>query len=270
MAVNSLTMITVQRVATSDALDTLLQSFDGLPNNPASLYLSSTAVSLIVYVAPISTVSIISLPYLIEALLRRERSASALRSLLENGPAIKVFFDARRTAKILFDSCAIKLSNPPCTEQAHIHEVQMMELALRQSDNDREWLAGLDRCIAQDSDLDIDVHIPASFGGSKGFNEKILHLPSLWKNYHDCLLMNRNGFGGSFWVAQIREATQKRLAVSCGETHEGYGVDCAKTAWNRDSIEENTESWNDDVMMDHIHHGEILGGAEHWAKLDTL
>ncbi|KAH5064833.1 hypothetical protein HBH95_212250, partial [Parastagonospora nodorum] len=52
MAVNTSKTITVQRVATSDALNTLLQSFDGLPNNPASLYLSTTAQSLIIYVAP--------------------------------------------------------------------------------------------------------------------------------------------------------------------------------------------------------------------------
>jgi hypothetical protein len=146
----------------------------------------------------------------------------------------------------------------------------MMELALRQSDTNHEWLAGLDRCITRDSTLDTDVHIPDGLGGSKGFDERILHLPILWKKYHGPLLANRNGCGGSFWVARIREATQKRLAVSCGETHRGYGVDSAKSAWNNDSIEEDRDSWNDDVMMDSIHNGEFLGGPEHWAKFDTL
>jgi hypothetical protein len=122
MAVNPSETITVQRVATSDALDTLLQSFDGLPNNPAFLYLSTTAQSLIVYVAPKRTISAISLPYLIEALRRKERSASEFRSLLENGPAVKVFFDARKTAKILFDSCTIKLSNPVCFTEPRVEE----------------------------------------------------------------------------------------------------------------------------------------------------
>jgi hypothetical protein len=112
--------ITVQRVVTPDALNTLLQSFDGLPNNPASLYLSSTAQSLVVYVAPKRTVSAIGLLYLIEALRQKERSASALKSLLENGPVVKVFFDARKTAKILFDSCAIRLSNPVCFTQPSV------------------------------------------------------------------------------------------------------------------------------------------------------
>jgi hypothetical protein len=144
----------------------------------------------------------------------------------------------------------------------------MMELALRQSDTNREWLAGLDRCITRDSTLDTDVHIPNGLGGSKGFDERILHLPILWKKYHGRLLANRNGCGGSFWVARIREATQKRLAVSCGETHRGYGVDSAKSAWNKDSIEEDSDSWNDDVMMDSIHNGgRTLGKVRHVVNL---
>ena len=270
MALTTSETITVQHIATPDALNMLLQSFDGLPNNPASLYFSTTAQYLIIYVAPMRAISTIGISYLVEALRQKERNACALQSFLENGPAIKVFFDARKTAKILFDSCAIRLSNPPCTARAHIHEVQMMELALRQRDTDRKWLAGFDKCIARDSNLDINMHILDDLGESKLFDKRILHLPFLWKKYHDRLLANRNGVGGAFWVAHIREATQKRLAVSCGETHRGYSIDSAKSAWDRESIEESTDSWNDDVFMDLIHQGEILGGAEHWAKFDML
>jgi hypothetical protein len=106
----------------------------------------------------------------------------------------------------------------------------MMELALRQSDTNREWLAGLNRCITRDSTLDTNMHIPNGLGGSKGFDERILHLLILWKKYHSRLLANRNRCGGLFWVARIREATQKRLAVSYSKTHRGYGVDSAKSA----------------------------------------
>jgi hypothetical protein len=115
--------IAVQCVATPEALNTLLQSFDGLPNNPASLYLSTTAQSLIIYVTPKRTISVTGLPYLIEALRQKERSASTLKSLLETGPAIKVLFDARQTAKTLFDSCAIRLSNPVCFTQPGVEKV---------------------------------------------------------------------------------------------------------------------------------------------------
>lgn len=108
----SLETITVQLIASRDALNTLCQSFDGLPNNPASLYLSTTSRSLIIYVFPTRAVNVISLPYLVQALRRKEESASALKSFLETGAATKVFFDARKPAKILFDSCGIRLSIP--------------------------------------------------------------------------------------------------------------------------------------------------------------
>jgi hypothetical protein len=145
----------------------------------------------------------------------------------------------------------------------------MMELALRPRNTDHEWLAGLDKCIAKDSSLDIDVLMPDVLDKSHGFNERILHLPVLWKKYHDRVVKGSNGIGGSFWISLIREATQKRLAVSCGENHIGYSIDSVKSTWDKDSIEEESESWNEDVMMDTMHHGEWMG-AGHWAKFDVL
>lgn len=145
-----------------------------------------------------------------------------------------------------------------------------MELALRQKDTDLEWLAGLDKCITQDSDLDIDKLMPDSPDGGAGFDKRILHLPVLWKKYHDQLVKGRFGVGESFWVAMIREATQRRLEVSRGEKHKGYDINSARSGWDRDSIEEQSDSWNDDVMMDAHTQGEWLGGAEHWAQFDML
>jgi hypothetical protein len=147
----------------------------------------------------------------------------------------------------------------------------MMELALRPSDSDREWLAKFDKCIARDSNIDINVLMPDGLGWSNQFDKRILHLPALWRKYHNGLLANHNNFGGGgFWVAKIREATQKRLAVSCGESHLGYSIDSAESGWDKEMIEEETEVWNDGLLDDAYHHGEILGGAEHWAKFDML
>jgi hypothetical protein len=116
MALHRSGRIAYQRIASPDALSTLLESFNGLTNNPASLYLSSTSTpqDLIIYVAPTRVVNAVSLQYLAEALSQGERYASALKSSLETGVATKVFFDARGTAKILFESCGIRLSNPVC------------------------------------------------------------------------------------------------------------------------------------------------------------
>jgi hypothetical protein len=158
----------------------------------------------------------------------------------------------------------------PCTERAHVHEVQIMELALRARDNNREWFASLDKCIARDSTLDIDALMSGGLGGGNGFDERILHLPVLWKSYHDRLLKGEFGLAGSFWIAMIREETEKRLAVSCGEIREGHSIDSTRSSWSKATVDEQTESWNEDVSMDASSHGDFLGGAEHWAKFKVL
>jgi hypothetical protein len=112
MVPDSLGTATVQLIASRDAFGPLCQSFARLPSNPASLYLSATSQSLIIYVLPTHTVNVISLQYAAQALRQKDPSASALKSLLESGTAIKVFFDARKPAKVLYDSCGIRLSTP--------------------------------------------------------------------------------------------------------------------------------------------------------------
>jgi hypothetical protein len=79
----------------------------------------------------------------------------------------------------------------------------MMELALRKGDNDRIWLARLDQCIAKDSNR------ISSLDGSKEYDERSLHLPVLWKKYHDHLAKD-----GAFWISEIRIATRERLEVA--------------------------------------------------------
>jgi hypothetical protein len=115
MAVVPPIKITLQRIASPDAFHTLLQTFDGLPNNPASLYLSNTSHDLIIYVAPTRIVNSINISYLSKALSNQDEGASSLKGFLETGAATLVFFDARKTAKILFEKCDIKLSNPVCS-----------------------------------------------------------------------------------------------------------------------------------------------------------
>jgi hypothetical protein len=146
----------------------------------------------------------------------------------------------------------------------------MIELAARESYHGREWLASLDKCIARDSDLDVDALMPDNWIGINHFDSRILHLPVLWKKYHDQLHVSRHGFaGGGFWVAKIREDMRLRLAVSCGEFHHGYAADGANSNWDRERVEEETEAWNEEVENDAYHDGEILG-ADHWAKFNLL
>jgi hypothetical protein len=105
--------------------------------------------------------------------------------------------------------------------------VQTIEFALRPRGTDREWLAELDTCITRDSSLDIIALVLDGPNVSKESDKRILHLPVLWKKYYDGLLEGRVGEGESFWIAVMREATQKRLAVSRGEYHRGYSVENA-------------------------------------------
>ena len=146
----------------------------------------------------------------------------------------------------------------------------MIELAVREGDYGREWLASLDKCIARHSGLDVTALMPDDSIGVNQFDSRILHLPVLWKRYNDQLHASRYGFGGGgFWVAKIRTDTRLRLAVSCGETHYGYSADGAKSGWYRERVEEETDAWNDDLMDDIRHGGEILGD-DHWAKFNLL
>jgi hypothetical protein len=112
MTATSSQTISAKRIDAHEALEPLVRSFEGLPNIPASLYLSMGADSLVIYIAPLGTVNLIRLTYLADALQQRNTSASALKSFLEASIATKVFFDARTPAKVLFDRCGIKLANP--------------------------------------------------------------------------------------------------------------------------------------------------------------
>ena len=102
----------IQQINTSEALKSLLQSFGGLSNDPASFYLSMGSRNLVIYVAPLGSVNLISLRYLTNAVQQGNRNAYALKNFLETDIATKVFFDARTPAKFLFDRCGIKLANP--------------------------------------------------------------------------------------------------------------------------------------------------------------
>ena len=280
--------ITVIPVSVSHDLSMFIPSLTGFPNNPASLYLSTSHGNLVIYIAPLSKVITIDLLDLSNALNQQHDSAIALKSLLEDKKTVKVFFDARTPAKILFEKCDITLSVDVCDpnhgprksadfhyqsvlEKSPIHELQMMELALRKSDPNREWLAGLDKCIAKDSKLDLQNLVLDGPDYGVNLDQRILHLPSLWKNYQNQLGVRVYGVvTKSFWIAEIREATKKRLEVSRGRHHTGYDVNSARSGWWKEYIEEQMEIWDEDVWMDDYHNGEWLGGEEHWRQFETL
>jgi hypothetical protein len=69
----------------------------------------TTCSSLVIYVAPTCTINIISLSLLCE----EGGFGHALKDFLEKTQTMtKVFFDARMSAKVLFERCGINLANP--------------------------------------------------------------------------------------------------------------------------------------------------------------
>jgi hypothetical protein len=112
MATTSPQTISTKRIHTHEALKPLVQSFNQLANDPASFYLSMDSRSLVMYIAPLGTVNVISLSYLVDALQQKDTSATTLKIFLESSLATKIFFDARTPAKVLFGRCGIKLVNP--------------------------------------------------------------------------------------------------------------------------------------------------------------
>jgi hypothetical protein len=140
----------------------------------------------------------------------------------------------------------------------------MMELALRHRDPGREWLASFDKCITQDLGYSNNKPLSGSPAVVAGIDSRIVHLPGLWKKYHDQLVDGEE----SFWVSMIREATQKRLRVSRREIHLRY--DSAKSGWHKEIIEEQLENWNEDVLMDDRLDGEWVGGRKYWEKFSVL
>jgi len=139
-----------------------------------------------------------------------------------------------------------------------------MQAALRKNDYQREWLASFDKCIEQDSVYDADELMLRS--GAE-YDTRILHLPLLWKKYHTQLTKGQFGFGGGFWIAMIREATHERLR---GGKDNRYVLDGARSGWDGEYIEERSEGWNEDVVMDADSGGNFLGGEEHWRQFAVL
>ena len=142
----------------------------------------------------------------------------------------------------------------------------MIELAVLEGNHAREWLVSLDRCISRDSDLDVNALMPDDWTDVNQYDSRIPHLPVLVQNIPrpvTCKPLPIRPRG--FWVsAKIWDDSQSQLAVSCGKTHWQYDADSAHSNWCRKCIDEETDTWDDELMHNEYHGGEILG-AEHWA-----
>lgn len=54
----------------------------------------------------------------------------------------------------------------------------------------------------------------------------------------------------TFWRVQVEQATQDRIKLSQSPSYDGHARNQARGPWDVSSIEQDTEAWNDNVLMD--------------------
>lgn len=193
---------------------------------------------LILFVPPKSAVYVVDI-FLLGTLTfsTSGTDGQTLKSMPESNSIPKVFFDVRNASVALFVEYQIAFG---C-----LHDIQLMELATREQDSNKEYVAGLHRCITQDGELDATIAL-ALGSSSQHFDTRVLHFPKLWKRYHTELTRTRSG--AEFWVYMVRIAIKDRVLSTQNATYDQMGTENACSPWDRDTIDMDIDAWNDDVM----------------------
>jgi len=232
------------------ALASLLDSLNGLPHSPPSLFIDlegdnlsrhGTISILQLYVQPQSLVYLIDVHKLgSNAFNTAGSNGQTLKSILESPTIPKVIFDVRNDSDALYSLFQIMLGN--------VDDVQLMELATRSFA--KKHVNGLKKCIERDAILTSSekrrwmetkdkghrLFDPRAGGSYAVFNERplseivqsyciqdVLHLPGLWSLY-SCKLSKKT------WVS-VRDATQARIEESQGSHFNGKGQHMALSPW---------------------------------------
>jgi exonuclease 3'-5' domain-containing protein 1 len=229
-------------VDTLPALSAVVDSVQGLPTEPPSIYVDLEGVDLSRH----GTISILQLyiqptekVYLIDVLSLQEKcfstpgeSGLTLKDILESNVIPKVFFDVRNDSDALFSHFQIKL--------AGILDLQLMELAARSFP--RKLVNGLAKCIERDGPVSAIEKLkwmqakekgaklfkPGQGGSFEVFNERPLRediqaycaqdvhiLPRLWTLY--------DGKVTAAWKQRVVEVSQDRVRQSQMKSYNGKG-----------------------------------------------
>lgn len=258
-----------------DSATTLLSLLDNLISlavDPPSLYLNLEEVKL----GRHCSISIISLYvsrkkiYLINihrlgktAFSTTNSSATSLKTILESPTIPKVIFDIRNDSDALFSQYEISVDG--------IKDLQLMELATRKGSKD--FVAGLAKCTEKNSPVSTAAkaewqrtkegasrfYDPRKGGRYEIFNERptrseivqycacdVALLPGLYNVYNAKLRLPGENFG----QVQVRGATKDRIKLSQSPGYDGQAKTKVCGPWDKESIEQATDDWNDDVMFD--------------------
>ncbi|KAK7751866.1 hypothetical protein SLS62_006167 [Diatrype stigma] len=230
-------------IDTPATISKLLDSLEGLPTTPPSLYIDLEGENISIH-GPISILQLHVLPsnqtYLLDVKLLGHDAFTTpgtggrtLRQLLESEHIPKVIFDVRNDSAALYKQYQVSL--------AGMHDLQLMELGKRNLGGKR-FVNGLGKCIEYDAGLTLfekaawksskeigfNLFAPERGGSYAVFNERPLrkeveeyciqdavYLPRLWSKYNEMLT--------PAWKDRVLEATKARLVMSQDMTYVGNG-----------------------------------------------
>jgi exonuclease 3'-5' domain-containing protein 1 len=260
----------VNIVNTLPSLISLLDSLEGLPHDPPSLYFDLEGIKL----GRLGSVSLLSLhvppkntTYVVDVFILKDITFSAVN---ENGTSLKSILESKETPKVFFDirndSDALYSHYKVCVNC--IIDIQLLELATRSSS--KRLLAGLAKCVENHAATSFAtkqnwralkesvsrLYVPEKGGRYEVFNERPLRqdivqysaqdvemLPVLWEAYGPKLRTPAN----SFMRSMVREATQSRIKLSQSQNYNGHNRSMA-LGWDDLEIQRKRTAWGDKII----------------------
>lgn len=231
-------------VDSESALPEIIDTLEGLPTNPPSIYVDLEGVNLSrqgtisilqLYILPINHTYLVDIHRLGEKAFSTtgKNSDNSLKTILEAKDIPKAFFDVRNDSDALFHHFQISLSG--------VEDIQLMELATRRP-NPGKCVNGLQRCIEYDAvmtsaekrawilakEKGLKLFLPGKGGRYEVFNERPLadeiiqycvqdvhFLPRLWSFYQNKMT--------AAWAAKVNKATEERISSSQRASYNGHG-----------------------------------------------
>lgn len=266
----------------------LLDSISKLPVETPSLFIdlkgdnlgrhgSVTILSL--HIAPTQTTYLLDIRTLGNAAFSTSNAHGiSLKAVLESLTIPKVFFDMRNASDALFALFKISVNN--------VKDLQLMELACRKGS--RKFVSSLAKCIENESQIFeaakakwrlARARDPRLFDGAGSscyrvfdgrpwtpeivqyFSQDVVMLPSLYAAYNGKLSQS----GEAFWRVQVRETTKSRIKLSQSLNYDGKSKHNA-LGWSDEEIEDDRESWNEDIMMEIAAGQYVLNEHDNWVR----
>ncbi|OAF56039.1 hypothetical protein VC83_07404 [Pseudogymnoascus destructans] len=187
----------------------------------------------------------------------------------------KVVFDIRNDSEALFSPFQISVNG--------IKDLQLMELATRKGS--QTFVSSLAKCIEKASPMSIVAEAewrlakerslrlfdPKKRGRYEVFDKRPLEivqycqqdvavLPALYGVYNTTLRQT----GQALWRVRIRGETENRIKLSQSPRYNGNLESAAAQGWDDQQVERWIDSWNDDILMEHMLGTSVLNENDEW------